>query len=50
MLRVDADVLEWFRATGKGYQTRINSVLRQFVGLQELKAGRAKKANGDGHS
>jgi uncharacterized protein (DUF4415 family) len=27
-LRVDADVLEWLRATGKGYQTRINQVLR----------------------
>jgi uncharacterized protein (DUF4415 family) len=49
-LRIDADVLEWFRATGKGYQTRINSVLRQFVGLQKLKAESAKKANGDGHS
>jgi uncharacterized protein (DUF4415 family) len=30
-LRIDADVLEWFRRTGKGYQTRINSVLRAFV-------------------
>jgi uncharacterized protein (DUF4415 family) len=30
-LRVDSDVLGWFRATGKGYQTRINNVLRAFV-------------------
>ena len=30
-LRVDSDVLAWFRATGKGYQTRINNVLRAFV-------------------
>jgi uncharacterized protein (DUF4415 family) len=29
-LRVDQDVLEWFRAQGPGYQTRINSVLRAF--------------------
>lgn len=29
-LRLDADVLEWFRAQGKGYQTRINAVLRTF--------------------
>ena len=29
-LRLDADVLEWFRSMGKGYQTRINSVLRSF--------------------
>jgi uncharacterized protein (DUF4415 family) len=30
-LRIDADVLDWFKQTGKGYQTRINSVLRAFV-------------------
>jgi uncharacterized protein (DUF4415 family) len=29
-LRLDADVLEWFRASGTGYQTRINAVLRAF--------------------
>jgi len=29
-LRVDQDVLEWFKAQGSGYQTRINSVLRAF--------------------
>jgi len=27
-IRLDDDVLEWFRAQGKGYQTRINSLLR----------------------
>ena len=30
-LRLDADILEFFRKTGKGYQTRINAVLRSFV-------------------
>ncbi len=29
-LRVDADVLEWFRAKGPGYQTKMNAVLRAF--------------------
>lgn len=29
-LRVDADVLAWFKAQGPGYQTRINAVLRAF--------------------
>jgi len=28
-VRLDADVLEYFRATGPGYQTRINDALRQ---------------------
>ena len=29
-LRVDQDVLEWFKSQGAGYQTRINAVLRAF--------------------
>jgi uncharacterized protein (DUF4415 family) len=29
-LRIDADVLEWFKSTGAGYQTRMNAVLRAF--------------------
>jgi uncharacterized protein (DUF4415 family) len=29
-LRIDADVLEWFKAQGLGYQTRMNAVLRAF--------------------
>jgi uncharacterized protein (DUF4415 family) len=27
-LRIDQDVLEWFKSKGSGYQTRINAVLR----------------------
>jgi len=27
-IKVDADVLAWFKAEGKGYQTRINKALR----------------------
>jgi len=30
-LRLDADVLEWFKARGDGYQTRINAALREYV-------------------
>ena len=33
-LRLDADVLEWFRRQGVGYQTRINAVLRSYVAAQ----------------
>jgi uncharacterized protein (DUF4415 family) len=29
-LRIDADVLEWFKSSGAGYQTRMNAVLRAF--------------------
>jgi len=30
-LRVDADVLDWFQRQGQGYQTRMNSALREYV-------------------
>ena len=30
-LRLDADVLDWFRARGTGYQTQINSLLRAYM-------------------
>jgi len=39
-LRLDADVLAWFREnTAKGYQTEINRVLRDYVEAQRSKAG-----------
>ena len=30
-LRMDADVLAWFRGQGKGHLTRMNAVLRSFM-------------------
>jgi uncharacterized protein (DUF4415 family) len=30
-LRIDEDVLDWFRAQGPGYQTKINALLRAYV-------------------
>ena len=29
-VRFDRDMVEWFRSRGKGYQTRMNAVLRSF--------------------
>ena len=29
-LRIDADVLDWFKARGRGWQTRMNAVLRSY--------------------
>ncbi|MCP5197892.1 MAG: BrnA antitoxin family protein [Gammaproteobacteria bacterium] len=29
-LRLDTDVLEWIKAQGKGYQSRINAILRAY--------------------
>ena len=30
-LRIDGDVLDWFRQQGRGYQTQINSLLRAYM-------------------
>ena len=30
-MRVDKEILDYFRKTGKGYQSRINAVLRSYV-------------------
>jgi uncharacterized protein (DUF4415 family) len=34
-MRIDRDILDYFRKTGKGYQTRINAVLRSYVEQKE---------------
>jgi uncharacterized protein (DUF4415 family) len=34
-LRIDSDVVEWYRRQGPGYQTRINALLRAY--MQERK-------------
>jgi len=32
-LRLDADLIDRFRATGKGWQSRINAALRKAAGI-----------------
>lgn len=36
-LRIDPDLLAWFKRQGRGYQTRINAALRAFVEAHERK-------------
>ena len=36
-VRIDADVMLWLKAQGKGYQTRMNKILRDAM-LKELKS------------
>ena len=36
-VRFDLDVVEWFRAKGPGYQTRMNQVLRSYVDAHRRK-------------
>ena len=34
-LRIDSDVLEWFRARGSGYQSQMNAILRAYKDAHE---------------
>lgn len=34
-MRLDTDVLDWFRAQGRGHLTRMNAVLRSFMEAQK---------------
>jgi uncharacterized protein (DUF4415 family) len=36
-LRLDADIIAWFRRQGRGYQTRINRALRKLMLEEEKK-------------
>ena len=36
-LRLDVDVLKWFRSQGKGYQTQINTLLRAYMEARRSK-------------
>ena len=35
-MRLDKEVLDWFRKEGKGYQTRMNAVLRAYIEAKSL--------------
>lgn len=43
-LRLDEDVLDWFRQQGPGYQTRMNAVLKAYVRSAQRKAAPRKRA------
>ena len=36
---LDADVVDWFKRQGRGYQTRMNAVLRRYMEAHSRKAG-----------
>jgi uncharacterized protein (DUF4415 family) len=39
-LRIDDDVLTWFKKQGTGYQTRINLLLKAYKEAHQIKSGR----------
>jgi len=36
-VRIDQDVIDWYKAQGKSYQTRMNAVLRHYMERHEKK-------------
>ena len=47
-IRIDADVLAWFKAQGAGYQTRMNEVLRSYVEAQRSTSASDDDPTGEG--
>lgn len=47
-LRVDEDVLAWFRSLGPRYQTRMNAVLRAYMKRTATRARRPGAPHGSG--
>ena len=45
-INYDADVLEWFRSFGKGYQTKMNAALREYMLAHLQKGSGAKVSHG----
>jgi uncharacterized protein (DUF4415 family) len=44
-MRIDRDVLDFFRRQGKGYQTKINAVLRSYV--EQARQNTSSETGGD---
>lgn len=47
-IRLDADVIEYFRSTGRGWQTRVNAILRAYRDIRHLPASSSKQSTRDG--
>ena len=43
--KLDADILAWLKASGKGYQTRLNSLLRNCMQVQLAKDSKKPEWN-----
>jgi len=45
-IALDEDVLDWFRGTGRGFQTRINEALRWYIQQAEKELAKDKGKKG----
>jgi len=44
-LRLDSDVIEWYKGQGSGYQTRMNALLRAYMEEHKRNSGARAKTN-----
>lgn len=42
-IRVDSDVLDWFKQQGRGYQTKINTLLRAYMEAHQQQPQRRRE-------
>lgn len=47
-LRLDSDVLTWFKSQGRGYQTRINTLLRAYMDAHREQAKNTRASSRKG--
>lgn len=45
-LRLDGDVIDWFRSQGSGYQTRMNALLRAYIEKHRRTSGERRVGRG----
>jgi uncharacterized protein (DUF4415 family) len=49
-IKLDSDVLDWFKGQGKGYQTRINGVLRRYFDVHRAPRSRSQPSKAGSHT
>ena len=42
-IRLDTDVIDWLKSKGKGYQTRMNAMLRELMRSEQEQRGRRER-------
>ena len=42
-IRLDSDIIDWLKSKGKGYQTRMNAMLRELMRSEKEQRGRRRQ-------
>ncbi len=44
-IRLDSDILDWFKKQGKGYQSSINNVLRTYINHKQIEGSSSSRGS-----